>query len=95
MSEEQLTNWQPIDLLIDTQYGQMTYRQWCSEDIPRLMEGKVNMREFTVRYQDMVLTGMKEAVRCCAIFEYKKGVEDDDYSTESIGTGANCDVSEL
>ena len=76
--EEQLTNWNPVDKIIDTQYGNVTYLKYYKMDISRLMEGENNEREFVIKYADKQLEGMKEKVRCCATFEYNMGGIDDD-----------------
>lgn len=71
MVEKQLTSWNPVDKLVDTQYGNITYLDYYKMDISRRMEGENNKREFVIKYADKYHGDWDGTKRCCATFEHK------------------------
>ena len=88
--EVQLTNYEPVNYVINTHFGDIDYKIFRQKQMVELMEG--NSREFYVKYCDKYSNRTRDVERSCAIFEYKE-VSDDDYATESLGIGTNCGIS--
>ena len=69
MDANQITDWRPIDMLIDTQWGFIFYYKYCSKLMKDLGEG--NDRTFIIRYDWIFYNEVKYhvKVRACAIYE--------------------------
>ena len=74
IKEVQITNYEPIDYIINTHFGDIPYRIYCAKQISELMEG--NDRNFYINYGDMHSERVRETAKCCAIFETKEVIDD-------------------